>query len=139
MKRTMPVYSGASAIMGSLAPLGCETWLTTTRPYLRLDGIDRDTREWLRRNDISYDYLLYDEDKYAILAENVGRERVVVVLDDEVEQLAKAEASFGPGVPILRRTRYNRAAQWAGASTLTLMEAQELIAKRVQEWRGAHG
>jgi phosphoglycolate phosphatase-like HAD superfamily hydrolase len=138
MKRTMPKYADASSLMSSLQRMNFEVWITTTRPYLRLDGIDRDTREWLRRNNIFYDHLLYDEEKYSVLAENVGVDRVVAVLDDEVEQLRKAERLWGPQAPILRRQQYNRGVQWDRATSHSLTGATQLIANRVQDWRISH-
>lgn len=140
-KRTMPVYEYASGLSVSLAQMNIEIWLTTTRPYMRLDGIDEDTREWLRRNDIAYDHLLYDEEKYAVLNSQIDPQRVVAVLDDEVEQLRKAEGLWGSGVPILRGNLYNRAHHdtWNEAFAPSLMEALELIANRLYGWREKNG
>src|SRR5262245_23435105 len=59
-KRSMPVSPWASPITKRLKERHVEIWVTTTRPYLRLDGVDPDTRFWLKHNNILYDHLLYD-------------------------------------------------------------------------------
>ena len=133
MKRTMMAYHGASWMIARLRRSGAEVWVTTTRPYLRLDGIDPDTRFWLARHAIDYDGLLYDEDKYRVLAENIDPDRVVAVLDDLPEQLVAAREAFGDGVPILRRTRWNRAVEWALDAT-ELDEAGTIITRRIEAW-----
>ena len=73
----MPVYDDAVQFMQQLAAHGVEVWIATTRPWMRLDNIDPDTREWLARNEIPWDYMIYGEDKYEQLLERVDRERVL--------------------------------------------------------------
>jgi 5'(3')-deoxyribonucleotidase len=137
MKRTMPVEPGAVQLMQSLAPVA-EVWLTTTRPYLRHDTVDKDTRAWLHRNDMPYDYLLYDEDKYEKLAEMVDPQRVVAVLDNEMEQVTAATTAFGPGVAILYGNRYNSAETRMSTQLVyyTLHGATEEILARAKDWSG---
>jgi hypothetical protein len=89
-KRWMPVYDGASELTQSIRNLGAEVWITTTRPYLRLDNIDPDTREWLRRNSIEYDAVLFGDRKYTELVRQVGASRVIAVVDDLPECLSEA-------------------------------------------------
>ncbi len=96
MKRSMPVFEGASEMTRSLRKEGAEVWLCTTRPYLRLDNIDPDTRHWLRRNRIQYDGMLYGERKYRDLVEIVGANNVLAVLDDDTDQIKIAS---GLGLP----------------------------------------
>jgi hypothetical protein len=86
---------------------GAELWLTTTRPYLRLDNVDPDTRWWIEKHEVPFDYMLYDECKYQELARRVDRARVVAVVDDLDEMYDDADAVFGPGVPILYKTQFN--------------------------------
>lgn len=109
MKRSMPVYEGAKALTHSLRRAGAEVWICTTRPWLRLDNIDPDTRHWMRRHGIQYDGVLYGEHKYRDLARNVGAERVIAVLDDLPELCAQA---CSLGLPaFLRDQPYNRHVQ----------------------------
>lgn len=119
-KRWMPVYPGASELTQQIRSAGAEVWLCTTRPYLRLDNVDPDTREWLRRSRIQYDALLFDpaheEDgtKYDELARQAGP-RVCSVADDLPEMIdaaykANLWINTGPPAmgPILRDQPYNR-------------------------------
>lgn len=137
LKRSMPIYDGAERLCRVLREEGAELWLTTTRPYLRLDNVDPDTRFWLELNGIKYDGLLYDEDKYAKLAEYVDKERVVAVLDDLPEQWEEAAKAFGWRVPILRRTRWNRKVP-SDSAIMNLEKALSIIYERMRAWKGAH-
>lgn len=109
MKRSMPVYPGAAEYVRLLRKAGAEVWICTTRPYLRLDNIDPDTRHWLRRNAIQFDGILYGERKYQDLVKQVKRERVVAVIDDLPGMLAQASALTLPC--LLRDQPYNRYTQ----------------------------
>ncbi len=92
MKRCMPVKPGVRELTVELRRAGAEVWVCTTRPYLRLDNIDPDTRHWLdHRARMQYDGVLYGEDKYKDLSKIVGAENVVAVLDDLPEQTEKAQ------------------------------------------------
>lgn len=134
MKRTMPAFFGAQRLCQLVQESGAELWLTTTRPYLRLDNVDPDTRVWLERNGIPYDYLLYDEQKYAVLAERVDPMRVVAVLDDELEQV-EAAARWFKDTPIWRLNGYNDDGAWRGAVGDSLPEIAGEITTRVADWR----
>jgi len=92
LKRSMPAYEGAADLVQYLRAEGAEVWFTTTRPYLKYDGIDPDTRHWLRRNGIyKYDGLIFSSDrKYVDLIRAVGRERIILVVDDLPEQIEAA-------------------------------------------------
>lgn len=116
-KRWMPAYPGAAELTRAIRSAGAEVWICTTRPYLRLDNVDPDTQEWLRRNQIEYDAVLFDpaheEDgtKYHELARQAGA-RVAAVVDDLPEMI---EASYKAGLchypahgAILRDQPYNR-------------------------------
>lgn len=107
MKRSMPCYPGAADLCRTIRKMGVEVWICTTRPYLRLDNIDPDTRHWLRRNKIQYDGVLFGEHKYRDLVKIVGKDRVVAVMDDLPELLKQAQ-QVGAGLPILRDQPYNR-------------------------------
>lgn len=131
-KRWMPVFKEAPGFVAMLREGGAEVWLATTRPWMRLDNTDPDTREWLMRQGILYDGLIYDENKFDELLKIVDRQRVVAVLDNEGEQYDRA-ARAGL-LPILRRTSFNRGvdrpyvAQHFG-------EAFMMIDTALQAWR----
>lgn len=136
MKRTMPVYDGASDFMWTLNGFA-EVWLTTTRPYNKFDGIDDDTRHWLGLNSIPFDKLLYDEDKYVVLAERVDPERVIMVLDDEIEQVNRAWDVFNMHVPVLRTGISNASAPRRPGTAWVpdLLLAGQMARARHLEWR----
>lgn len=135
MKRSMPAYPNAAGLTRSLRGNGAEVWICTTRPYLRLDNIDPDTRHWLRRNRIQYDGVLYGEHKYRQLARIVGKYRVVGVLDDLPELCGQA---FSVGIsPVLVRRPHNEHLRADCEQVGSLVEAEELLLKRIGEWRHA--
>jgi hypothetical protein len=104
-KRWMDKFDSAGWMMKRLQQMGLEVWVTTTRPWMRMDNVDRDTLEWLRRWDIPFDHLLFDEDKYGRLMELVDPERILLVLDDENEQIQRCEELALPAV--LHRSEWN--------------------------------
>ncbi len=133
----MPVYPGATELCDRVRLAGGELWLTTTRPYLRLDNIDPDTRAWLDSQSIEYDGLLYDEFKYGRLAEIIDRDRVVAVLDDLVEMWEHAASQFGWRIPILRKQDYNRGVP-SEQCAFSLIDAASQIEQRIETWRMEH-
>lgn len=135
LKRNMPIELGAGLMVREVKEAGAEVWLTTTRPYLRLDNVDPDTRFWLNLHGIEFDGMLYDEDKYRKLAEMVDPRRVVAVLDDLPEQCDAAAKEFGVGVPLLRRNRYNYGAHPVHQTVEYLDDARSIIERRVKSWR----
>jgi hypothetical protein len=142
-KRNMPVRTWASNLTHLLMERA-EIWLTTTRPYLRLDGVDPDTRFWLHHNAIYYDHLLYHEAKYTVLANRVSPKRVVAVVDDLIEDLSSAAANFGEGVCIMYRSEHNKAhwRQYEGRIAHEGQSLKHMIDRRIDEWyerNGSHG
>jgi phosphoglycolate phosphatase-like HAD superfamily hydrolase len=114
LKRSMPADEKAGALARNIQSMGAQVWICTTRPYLRLDNIDPDTREWLRRNGIVYNAVIFDtlegkNTKYQELARQAGG-RVVAIVDDLPESLTSALKE--PGLVLsslyLRDRPYNR-------------------------------
>lgn len=136
MKRSMPVFDKARELSQALRNQGAEVWITTTRPYLRLDNIDPDTRTWLQRNGIQYDGLIYDADKYVRLAGIVGKERVCGVLED-LPNLFDQAHSLG-FQPLFRRTRYNRSIK-RFPEVQNLDQAFKQLQVQLFEWRRSNG
>jgi hypothetical protein len=130
LKRSMPVYPYASELTRYIRSKGYQVWICTTRPYLRLDNIDPDTRHWLReRAKVQHDGVLFGEHKYRDLVKIVGADRIHMVVDDLPEMLDQANKA---GVPqqrlILRDQPYNRARQGLGMNPV----ARDLF--EVQDW-----
>lgn len=142
MKRMMPIFPGAVELVASLRDIA-EVWLTTTRPWDRFDRVDPDTREWLRRQGIAYDGLLYSDDKMDELAKRVDRGRVCFVLDDQVDQLHAADETFdgpaGPtGITVLRLTDSNRFGPGWPVAVGSLLDARAMAVAHVQNWAVDH-
>lgn len=138
MKRTMPINKWATAVTHFVRACGAELWITTTRPYLSLDNIVPDTVEWLNRHGIVYDHMLFDEDKFATLANRVDSERVVAVLDDlpEMYDAAALVLHYGNDVPILIKSVYNAGVRRPLMSDLDA--TIPIIDYRIKQWREQH-
>lgn len=135
LKRSMPVIPGGPELAHAVRAAGAELWVCTTRPWLRLDNIDPDTRFWLRNNRIPYDGVLFGETKYKDLASLVGIERVVAVLDDDSAQLQVAERYGLPGYLIDRP--YNQEAE--GSRLESLDVAAKVIIDNIKDWLKERG
>lgn len=99
-KRSMPVMAGASELTAQLKKWRIEIWICTTRPYEKFDNVDPDTREFLKRNNIKWDHILYGDYKYRNLVKIVGKDRILAVVDDLPEQVVRAKKL---GLPTLMR------------------------------------
>lgn len=132
-KRFVKPYPGAADFMKGLWTIGVEIWVATTRPYQRLDNIDPDTREWLRRNDMKIDGLLYGDDKYDQLVETVDPVRIVAVFEDLDEQMLIGTKLLLPMFQVYRP--HNEAIRWFGGS---LDEAFCYARDRQTDWNIAH-
>lgn len=106
LKRSMPCYPNARELTVAIRKAKAQVWICTTRPYLRLDNIDPDTRHWLRRNRLQFDGVLWGENKYRDLVKIVGAQRIVCVMDDLQAMCAQAE-SLGVKA-LLRDQPYNQ-------------------------------
>lgn len=136
-KRSMPIRDSAATVCKLVRSAGAELWLTTTRPYLRLDNIDPDTRWWLQYHGIRYDGLLYGDNKYHLLAEHVDPERVVAVVDDLPDMWEQAAAAFSWRVPILMRSLYNREVR-SQADAKSFNDLWQQLHTRINNWRSTH-
>jgi uncharacterized HAD superfamily protein len=142
-KRLMPAFTGASQFVWLLHTdplINAEVWITTTRPWQRHDSVDPDTREWLRRNNIYFDHLLYGVDKYYDLSKIVDPSRVVLVLDDLPEDYDSAAKHFGEKVPVLWANNHNN--NNVCRRERTVRESYQAVltraTKRVKEWEFRH-
>lgn len=136
LKRSMPCYEGASALTRYMRKSGAQVWICTTRPYLRFDGIDPDTRHWLRRNGIQWDGVLFGERKLRDLVSSVGRESVMLVVDDLPEVINEAGSILPFAVRVLRDQPYNQHYNnpWYFRAN-TMEDVQILFDKALALWR----
>jgi hypothetical protein len=136
-KRFMPTFPGFTMV-GGLMNAGLEVWLTTTRPYLKFDTTDADTRDWLRRMGIPYNGLLYDDDKYAVLKDIVGGKRIVGVLDDLPANVLRAKELGLPALLIRRQHNINDPLANKCDMVDSLFTAEQVIKDNAHHWRLRH-
>lgn len=141
LKRFMPAYPYASELTSHIQLAGAEVWICTTRPYLRLDNIDPDTREWLRRNGIHYDAVIFEgisgETKYHDLISQVGTDRIVAAVDDMPEQTSDA-IELGIARVYLRDQPYNREPGYPGLRVSSLEQLWFNLEGDITKWKGEH-
>jgi phosphoserine phosphatase len=129
MKRSMPVFDGAPELVRNLRRRGAEVWLCTTRPFLQVNGVEEDTRHWLRRNRFSYDGFLYGERKYHHLVQAVGAWRVAAVLEDLDELVEQAQALGLTTVQVGQPYNHAGPGMWAD-----MKAAEEELLTRLSYW-----
>lgn len=130
-KRSMPAYEGASQFMRQLKDRGIEVWIATTRPYMRLDNIDPDTRFWLERNSIHYDAMIYGEDKYQQLTACVEKRRIIGVIEDLKDQCWRA---YTEGLTAWQPERPHNRDDRFPVSFSSFDEAIKIIDRRLEGW-----
>lgn len=91
MKRSIPEIEGAGDLVRFIRSQGIQVWICTTRPWRRLDNIDPDTMFWVDNKLGKVDGVIYGEDKYLDLIEQVGKNRILGVVDDLPENIEKAD------------------------------------------------
>lgn len=133
-KRWQRPFGGTIGFTYPLMRMGAEVWVTTTRPYLSLDTVMADTKEWLARQHIPYDYMIFDDDKYKTLYDQVDPHRVVAVIDDLSVYLKAAARLFGLDVPIQVATMYNRDDPALGIDRMMLPETSWCMRRRIKKW-----
>lgn len=132
-KRTMPPDPELPELLEALQAVPVEVWITTTRPYLRLDNVDPDTRFWLNHYGVVYDGMIYDEHKYEILSKTVDPGRVIAIVDDLPEQIGRARRFFGDMVPLHKHAPHNRTNQMR-PGTSSLSAVAKTITARYERW-----
>lgn len=134
-KRWQPIDAFCWTFLTTIAEKA-EIWITTTRPFLNHDSIDPDTKFWLDQHMIPYDRILYDEDKYGVLRQQVDKRRVVAIVEDLPEQMERAIELFGDHVPIQKVSRWNYMAQ-VGYGLDNFDDIRVAVMSRVADWRYA--
>lgn len=137
LKRSMPMIHGADVLAREVRRRGAVVIICTTRPFLMLENVDPDTREWLRRNRIQYDGILHGEHKYRDLARTYGN-RVIMVLEDLPPLIRQAdEAGLSPVLAVRKHNLEFGFTEWEAnpqASTLNL--ALQLAHVRIDNHEG---
>jgi len=110
----------------------CEIWIATTRPWQRLDNIDPDTTEWIRRRHLNVHGLLYGEDKYERLVGVVDPRRIVACVEDLISQFLMAERLKLPVFQVERP--HNRAPGLRGFPRGNMAAAMYWILAGLERW-----
>lgn len=105
-------YSYASGLTKWLKSQGHEIWIITTQKK----GTEHFTLEWLKKNDIRYDHIVFTCDKHRIDCH--------VLLDDNVVNLEDFKTSL-TGTPICMSRPWNN--DWTGQRVVNLKDFQSLI------------
>lgn len=137
-KRSMPPYPGIGEFTKCVRTCGVAVYICTTRPYLRLDNIDPDTRHWLKdRAHMQYDAVLWGAYKYNDLIKQVGRERVVMVYDDLPALVSRADSL---GLPAAIRTQpYN--VGWSSGNIVrvdSVLDMRLIFLDALSKWKENH-
>lgn len=135
-KRMMDPFEGALDLVRCAYSAGMEVWITTTRPYNRFDSTDPDTRHWLERHGFPWHHIIYDDDKYHRLAEQVDVDRIVMVFEDQEDQLSQAGGLKMP--TCLMRTTYNSGLLPWIREAVSCRHAQQILVKTLEEWKEAN-
>ncbi len=130
LKRSMPVYPGACELTCSLRERGAIVIICTTRPYLQIDNVEPDTIEWLRRNQIQYDGIIYGERKFKDLKKSWNGQ-IVAAVDDLPEMILQAYDCGFPGIMIVRNHNIQFHTKWRENS---LYEVSKLLHELLDEW-----
>ncbi len=83
LKRCMPrLDTDLLQCIQAIRSMGIQIWVTTNRPWMRLDNVDPDTRYWIGHNMGTVDGIIFSQSKYHDLIDNVGTSRILGVIDD---------------------------------------------------------
>ena len=138
LKRFMPCYPYASELTQNIHAAGADVWICTSRPYLRLDSIDPDTREWLQRNGIEYDAVIWEglsgTSKWDDLVDQVGLSRIVAAIDDLPEMTEEAERLNIPNIYV-RDQPYNREPHVRGDRIESLLDLWLCLENDIIVWK----
>lgn len=132
LKRWLPVYDDTEEFVRVVNDLPVEIWVATTRPWASVQNIDPDTREWLRRIGLRVDGLLYGDNKYHQLIEQIDQDRIVGVVDDLTEQV---ELAAGLRLPVVQVARlHNHCNSSKVVPRLGLREAGYWLTEQTERW-----
>lgn len=138
MKRSIPpIDNGVADLVKSVRSAGIQVWICTTRPWLRLDNIDPDTRFWLERNVGRVDGLIFGEDKYLDLIDIVGKERILGLVDDLPENILRGH-ELGLNT-MIRAGAHNANFRRNLRNPATVATHSVDISVQIYDWKNEHG
>ena len=142
LKRSIPLLlrDDVDYLQRIRSKLGVQVWITTNRPWLRLDNIDKDTLYWIDHNLGEVDGVIFSQNKYQDLIDHVGRARILGVIDDLPENIMAAEELNIPGI-----TRYGphntwwlESHGWNKTVVTTIIEFYSYVKMWKGEWDAEH-
>ena len=83
-KRYIPVLDEAKWFLKTLKKNNYQIVLLSARPYKKYRRIFADTKEWLEKNGLVYDAILWDEDKCSRLIKEFGENSVEFFVEDNL-------------------------------------------------------
>lgn len=83
--KNMKVMDGAKNFLYKLKDNNYHIVLLSARPYKEYKRIFADTQEWLDKNNLLYDAILWDEDKCNRLIREFGNEKIEFFVEDHIE------------------------------------------------------
>lgn len=84
-KRNLPVYPYSNEMLEYLRNLGYKLVILTSRPIDAYSTIYMDTLEWLRTNNLPFDYVWWTHDKSNLLMSKGLKESIVYVIEDDIK------------------------------------------------------
>ncbi len=82
--RYIPLIKGAKDFLKELQEDGYRIVLLSARPYKKYKRIFADTQEWLKKNKLVHDAILWDEDKCERLIREYGKDNVKFFIEDHL-------------------------------------------------------
>jgi uncharacterized HAD superfamily protein len=105
-KRYLDIFPGAKRFVQLLRHNGYSVILLTARPYKIYKRMFSDTIYWLKKNNIEYDAILFNDDKGNTLINTFGAEKIRFFVEDNLRQ-ANAISKKDVKVYMLNKT-YNQ-------------------------------
>lgn len=85
IKRTMGVVEDSKQLLKELKQYGFFIVLITARPYKQIFRIYSDTLAWLKSNDLTYDAIIWEEEKEKYIINNFYDNETKFVFDDDID------------------------------------------------------
>lgn len=127
-KMDQPVREGAKDLLDGLRAHGFSVVLLSRRPYWRHYRIFADTLEWLQRNNLQHEAILFHPQKHVKILETFPN--MVAMVDDEVEVCRAVQAAGVPTVLVrgeLNSGREYKELRCAGSPHIALNMILEMI------------
>lgn len=126
-KRFIPVIPGAAEFLQKLRNHGYKIMLLTSRPYQKYKRIFSDTMEWLQKNNLVFDSIIFDEKKEERLVKEFGVDKIEFFVDD-VAKNANTISQLGLPCYLIDRP-YNKDAK-LGQLVTRVNNLQEILEQR---------